>query len=90
MEHYFPFHKLQEYYDIFTAVWITLAIIFTVYVMAGLFYWSTKELQRPVPSLYRKRTPPLRYTEKTTTTTEVRQPVAEKKRRKLTKVKDKS
>lgn len=38
MEQYFPFHKLQEYMDIFNAVWISLAVFFVVWVLATLYY----------------------------------------------------
>lgn len=40
MEQYFPFHKLQEYMEIFDAIWIFLAVIFTVYVLSSLYYWT--------------------------------------------------
>lgn len=101
-EHYFPFHKLAEYYDIFSAVWISFAIFFTIYVLVGLVYWTSKDLAKPVGSLYpmRRVTPRTTYKETTTTTTvtapveptkerkrsnkKVRQPVAPKKRKKLT------
>ena len=45
MEHYFPFHKLQEYYDILSAVFIFSSVVFVVYVLAALYYWNTKELK---------------------------------------------
>ena len=44
MEKYFPFSRLEQMYDILSAVVIGGGVILVVYTLAGLFYYTTKEL----------------------------------------------
>lgn len=84
MEHYFPFHVLAQWYDIFVAISISLLIFFVVWVLTSLYYWTTHDLLKPVGSLYpmRKITPRTTYKETTTTTVVETAPLTPTKERK--------
>jgi hypothetical protein len=42
---YFNFRKLEQYMEIFDAIWISLAVFFIVWTLASLYYWSTEDLR---------------------------------------------
>ncbi len=42
---YFNFNKLWDYYYMFEATWISLAVFSVVWTLASLYYWTTKDLR---------------------------------------------
>lgn len=45
MPEYFNFHKLEQYMEMFDAIWISLAVFGIVWTLASLYYWSTEDLR---------------------------------------------
>lgn len=45
MEQYFSFNKLENYFDMLSALIIFIMVIGIIYTLVSLYYWTTKELK---------------------------------------------
>jgi len=46
---YFNFNKLVDYFNMLEATLIFLGVVFVVYVLASLYYWTTQDLRLRQP-----------------------------------------